>query len=76
VIEMRWVKKKIQNMIREQDRKLSQIEELRQNCKLKETAKLSVLQALAASVNAHQYSLEKILENYFPKKKKRMSERR
>ena len=67
---MRWVKKKIQNMIREQDRKLSQIEELRLNCMLRESGKLAVLQAMAASVNAHHFSLEMILKNYFPKEKR------
>jgi len=66
---MRWVKKKIQNMIREQDRKMEQIEQLRLNCMLRETGKLAVLQAMAASVDVHKYSLEKILDNYFPQRR-------
>jgi hypothetical protein len=37
---------------------------------LRESGKLAVLQAMAASVNAHQYSLEMILKNYFPKEKR------
>ncbi|MGW8177771.1 MAG: hypothetical protein ACWGQW_03140 [bacterium] len=69
---MYWIKRKVQNMIREQDVKLEQIEGLRLNSKLKETEKLAVLQALKAAVDVHKYSLEKILDSYcFARKRRR-----
>lgn len=58
-------------MIREQDRKLEQIEGLRLNCMIRETKKIACLQAMTAACDTHRYALEKILENYCTKRSKR-----